>query len=80
MQNFKNCLCRIRDLQHQIASFEKELETQFGVSLNEGMVFNIFGRKPDLRCNCPNVGNYPFQLFKSDLQSGVKGFDFKDFG
>lgn len=50
MQNFKNCLCRIRDLQHQIASFEKELETQFGVSLNEGMVLCSISSAGSLTC------------------------------
>ncbi len=50
MYGFKDCLCRIRDLQQHIALFEKELESRFGISLNEGMVLCSISSAGSLTC------------------------------
>lgn len=37
MESNKGLLCKIRDLQQEIRTFEHEFETQFGICMNEGM-------------------------------------------
>ena len=50
MSDFKNCLCKIRDIQRQIADFEEHLTGSFGISLNEGMVLCSISSNGSLTC------------------------------
>ena len=55
MSEFKDCLCKIRDLQHRISEFEQQLESRFGISLNEGMVLCSLSSTGCLTCG--NIAN-----------------------